>query len=194
MLKRRAKANYEPGDTIAARDLNSAAKNANRSAALAGAAGAYSSVFEDFQGTMPPQGIRVIMVRAIRDILPEAYDEFSEVETTNDFTANAVKQIWDDQEGGYFDKEGDEVTVAALDVPILEDDVIPVFYSAASKRWVPLEERRNEMIEVASEERNDDGFFDGFICKWQNDEEKWLRTRAVHVIDGNDPTFPTEGP
>lgn len=192
-MKKNAKANYSPGDPILARDLNVASQNGNR-AAVAGPGGGYGALYEDFQGTSPTLPLRVLMVRATRDILPDTYNEQTELEVDNNFNFNAIRQVWDEEKEDWHDVEGDEITIVTSYLPVLEDDIIPVYYNTASRRWAPLEQRVQEMVEVVSTTKNSDGFYDGYITDWNNEDRQWERRRLCHVLDANDPAFPTVGP
>lgn len=192
-MKKNAKANYSPGDPILARDLNISAQNSNRSA-VAGPGGGYGALYEDFQGVSPVNPLRILMVRATRDILPDTYDEQASLEIKNQFNFNAVRQVWDEEKEDWYDVEGDELNVVASYLPVLEGDIIPVYYNTASRRWAPLEQRVQEMVEVISSNKNTDGFYDGYITDWNNEEKQWERRRLCHVLDANDPSFPTVGP
>lgn len=193
-MKPNGKSNYSPGDPIKASDLNNLARNANRAASQAGSSGQFGVMLDDFQGTMARPGVLVYMARMTRDVLPVEYEEHNDLEVEDNFNFNAVRQIWDENGDGWYDKNGEELFVEANQFPLLKDDILPVYYNAASRKWVPLEERAHEMVEVASSRKNDDGFYDGFVTRWQNDDRYWLRTRACHVLDGNDPAYETRGP
>lgn len=192
-MKKNAKANYSPGDAIMARDLNVAAQNANRSA-VASPGGGYGAVYEDFQGVSPSLPTRILMVRATRDILPNLYDEENDLEVSHNFNFNAIRQMWDEQFEDWTDVTSDELTIVTSYLPILKDDIIPVYYNVASRRWSPLEQRVQEMVEVISSTKNSDGFYDGYINDWDNEDVQWVRRRTCHVLDANDPSFPTVGP
>lgn len=138
-----------------------------------------------------PKAGRIIMVRILTDVVPMNSTLYTgdTIDAEDPYEGyNAWVQVWDNDNREWTDKDdGEKVTVIVGDDgqgwrPLVIDDIIPVRFSPDAQAYIPLEKRESAVV-IVTGGPDTDGYYPGFVVKWDSDSQTWVLGNACYVMD-----------